>query len=315
MRLSRSIFDSGSERQVFRALEQRWSGKLRLYPQLPLSKIVVLEPNDTLSDGERRAFYGTNLDYTFCDRRDRPLFSIEFDGIGGGFDRDGQYQPARDTRDPHRKLKMDFKLCVTRDVGYPLLVVSFDELEQLDAKDSLTILDGIVARLVVNQEQPKIIEQLVADHADLMADLKPSEADEVLQDLVLQSGVQAEMDNDPLERARWEALAEAGRYGVSGGYGTTWLYEPPLPASDAEGPLGISPEVLRQRIDGFNMANRVGCRATVATPRGEITRTVWMRNVGRCAGLMMELVAENAALMLAFRQAAAMMSEHVDRDE
>jgi hypothetical protein len=45
---------------------------------------------------------------------------------------------------------------------------------------------------------------------------------------------------------------------------------------------------------------------------GEVTRTVWLRNVGRGAGLTMEFVAENAALMLAFRQAAAIMSEHVD---
>ena len=102
MKLSRSIFDSDPEREVFRALEQRWSAKLRLYPQLPLSKIVVLEPTDRLTDGQRRTFYGTNIDYTFCDRDDRPLFSIEFDGIGGGFDRNGEYQQARRTSNPTR---------------------------------------------------------------------------------------------------------------------------------------------------------------------------------------------------------------------
>jgi hypothetical protein len=152
VKLSESIFDSDPEREVFRALEQRWSDKLRLYPQLPLSKIVVLEPTDQLTDGQRRMFYGTNVDNTFCDQRDRALFSFEFDGIGGGFDRNGTYQQAHPTNDPHRKLKMDFKLRITRELGYRLLVVSFEELEELDAKESLTILDGIVARLVVMHE-------------------------------------------------------------------------------------------------------------------------------------------------------------------
>jgi hypothetical protein len=312
VKLSRSIFDSGSEREVFRALEQRWSEKLRLYPQLPLSKIVVLEPTDRLSDGERRTFFATNVDYTFCDQRDRPLFSIEFDGIGGGFDRDGQYQQARATSDPYRKLKMDFKLRVTRDLGYPLLVVSFDELETIDAKDSLTILDGIVARFVVMREEPKLIEQLLDDNADLLSGLQPWEADDVIQDLVLQAGVLAEMENDPLERARWDALADADRYGLSGGHSTTWLYDPPLAEPDGIGPFGISPDLVLQRAAGMNRADRVGCCAIVDTPLGEVTRTVWLRNVGRSAGLMMEFVAENAALMLAFRHAASRMSEYID---
>jgi hypothetical protein len=313
VKLSPSIFDSNSEREVFKALEQRWSERLRLYPQLPLSKIVVIEPSDHLSSGERRTFYGTNVDYTFCDLTDRPRFSIEFDGIGHGFDHAGEYRQVRPTKDPHRKLKLDFKLRVTRGLGYPLVIVSFEELEALDASESLTILDGIVARLVVMQEYPRLVEELVEDEAENLAALDREAAHELAQDLVLQAEVQTEIENDPLERARWEAEMEASRYGAGTPYGATWLYDPPLPDSDGAGPFGISPEVLRQRIEGFNRAERVGCRATVGTPMGDVTRVVWMRNVGRDIGLMMEQVAENAALMLAFRQAAAMMSEHVDR--
>jgi len=312
MKLSRSIFDSGSERDVFKALEQRWAERLRLYPQLPLSKIVVLEPSDCLTDGERRTFYGTNVDYTFCDVHDRPLFSIEFDGIGGGFDRAGEYQPQRDSGDPHRKLKMDFKLRVTREVGYALIVVSFEEVEPLDARESLTVLDGIVAWLVVRREESRLVQEMAEESADVIASLPTWERDEFVQNLVLEAGVQAEMENDPLERAKWDAIAEGDRYGLKGAHATEWLYDPPLAESDGAGPLGISLEVMRQRIDGFNQAERVGCRATVPTPLGEITRTVWLRNVGRSAGLMMEHVAENAAVMLAFRHAAARLSEHRD---
>jgi hypothetical protein len=253
------------------------------------------------------------VDYTFCDLRDRPLFSIEFDGIGAGFSRAGKYAQGRTTSDPHRKLKMDFKLRLAQRVLYPLVVVSFDELEELDAEASLTILDGIVARLVTKHEESELIQRMVDDRRDEFAELSDYEAQELGQDLVLQAGVQAEMENDPLCRARWEALGEANRYGVKGSYRHQWLYDPPLPEADGVPPLGISPEVVLARAAGMRSAARVGCRATVETPLGPITREIWLRNVGQDVGLMPELIAENAALMLAFRGAAARMSEHVDR--
>jgi hypothetical protein len=156
-----------------------------------------------------------------------------------------------------------------------------------------------------------LIQQLLDENADLLADLQPWEADDFIQDLVLQAGVEASIE-DPLEQAVWEAQADANRYGVRGRRWTTWLYDPPLDEPDGAGPLGISPGVLRRRIDSANSAERVGCRATIETPMGEVTRTVWLRNVGRRAGVMIEFVAENAALMLAYRQAAAMMAEYVD---
>lgn len=134
------------------------------YPQLPFAKLVRVEPGDELTTGERSTYFATNVDYTFCDLRDRPLFSIEFDGIGGGFSRAGKYEQGRPTPDPHRKLKMDFKLPVARQVLYPLVVVSFPELEELDADASLTILDGIVARLVTKHEEAQLIDRMVEEH-------------------------------------------------------------------------------------------------------------------------------------------------------
>ena len=128
MRISKSIFDSNAEREAFLALESRWSPKVRPYPQLPLAKLIKLDKDDQLTPGQRQYFFATNVDYTFCVDGGQPLFSVEFDGIGGGYSSNGKYHQARSTVDPYRRLKMDFKLRVSREVGYPLVVVSFDQL-------------------------------------------------------------------------------------------------------------------------------------------------------------------------------------------
>lgn len=308
MRVSTSIFDSEAEREAFLALESRWSPKIRPYPQLPLAKLVKLDASDKLTAGQRRFFYATNVDYTFCVDDGQPLFSVEFDGIGGGYSSGGKYRQARATDDPHRQLKMDFKLDVSDQVGYPLVVVSFDELQALDGKESLTILDGIVAQFVTRREEDALFKELVDDHADTIGQLAGSECDEYMEDLVLQAGVLAELEHDPIAIARMEAQQEAARFDLNG-YGTKWVFDPPLPdLSSWPPPI----ESMKERIDGWAKAQRMGVRAEVPTPLGAVVKTVWLRNIGHGSGLTPHLIAEEIALMLAFRSAVAIMGEHYE---
>jgi hypothetical protein len=309
MRVSTSIFDSKAEREAFLALESRWSPRIRPYPQLPLAKLVKLDAGDKLTGGQRRFFYATNVDYTFCVDDGRPLFSVEFDGIGGGYSSNGKYRQARSTDDPHRQLKMDFKLRVSNQVGYPLVVVSFDELQALDGKESLTILDGIVAQFVTRREEDALFKELVDDQADMIEQLAGSERDEYMEDLVLQAGVLAELEHDPIVIARMEAQQEAGRFDLSR-HRKEWVFDPPLP--DLSGGWPPSVESFEARIDGWAKAERVGVRAEVPTPLGTVVKTVWLRNVGHGSGLTPHLIAEEVALMLAFRSAVAIMGEHFE---
>jgi hypothetical protein len=309
MRVSTSIFDSKAEREAFLALESRWSPRIRPYPQLPLAKLVKLDAGDKLTGGQRRFFYATNVDYTFCVDDGRPLFSVEFDGIGGGYSSNGKYRQARSTDDPHRQLKLDFKLRVSNQVGYPLVVVSFDELQALDGKESLTILDGIVAQFVTRREEDALFKELVDDQADMIEQLAGSERDEYMEDLVLQAGVLAELEHDPIAIARIEAQQEAERFDLSG-HRKQWVFDPPLP--DLSGDWPPSVESITARIDGWEKAERVGVRAEVPTPLGTVVKTVWLRNVGHGSGLTPHLIAEEVALMLAFRSAVAIMGEHFE---
>lgn len=309
MRISKSIFDSNAEREAFLALESRWSPKVRPYPQLPLAKLIKLDKDDQLTPGQRQYFFATNVDYTFCVDGGQPLFSVEFDGIGGGYSSNGKYHQARSTVDPYRRLKMDFKLRVSREVGYPLVVVSFDELQALDGKESLTILDGIVAQFVKHREESRLFEEMAEDQRQTIDQLSGTERDEYLQDLVLQAGVLAEIDHDPLAAACMEAQHQARRFGLSR-CSKQWVFDPPLPPVSS-GPLPTV-ESIRARIDAWANARRVGVRAEVPTPLGAVVKTAWIRNIGHGSGLTPHCIMENVAVMLAFRAAVAMMGEHFE---
>src|SRR4249920_612803 len=71
-----------------------------------------------LKTSHKRYFRSASVDFTFTDADGKPLLSIEFDGIGGGFGHGRRYVPARPTPDPNREWKMNFKLRATARAGF-----------------------------------------------------------------------------------------------------------------------------------------------------------------------------------------------------
>ena len=83
-----SIFGSRSEERGFRFIEHTWGEDYVVYPQIPLSALFTPDPKwrDTSN-----FFFKTSVDYVLCTNEGRPILAIDFDGLGGGFDRDGEY--------------------------------------------------------------------------------------------------------------------------------------------------------------------------------------------------------------------------------
>lgn len=157
-----SVFGSRSEYELYKSLKTKWRDRIAIYPNIPFSMII-----DGLTDAElgswKDYFYKTSIDFTFCRLEDqKPLFSVEFDGIGGGFSHDSQYQAGQSTRDPYRQEKMDFKLGLAQRVNYPLIVVSFPESEPLKRGEGITILDSIVGQMMLFKERGIQAEQLTS---------------------------------------------------------------------------------------------------------------------------------------------------------
>jgi hypothetical protein len=304
-----TVFDSKAEERVFRSLQSRWSSELVMYPSLPLAKLISLEEDDRLPASEQRFFYQTNVDYTFCTPEGRPLFSVEFDGLGGGFSKAGVYLPYRRTRDENRKWKLDTKLRFAAAVRYPLMVVSFEEVRSF-GDESITILDGIIGQFLAHHKVYDYaqIDPEVWDEYEGLGEYGEWARGELIQDALTFAEVESKLENDPL--ARRAAQEEHAAFGTYDGarYSIESLYDPPLPeALPLPEPLrSADPEYMANfmaRLAAWGKAIRVGCRVTVNTTRSRVVETVWARNVGHELGVSPEVVVENAAKYLAFKKA------------
>jgi hypothetical protein len=144
LRVKDNIFGSRPERRLYKALEGSWPDKLRLYPGLPFLSVIDWS-GARITPIERQYLENTSLDYTACDAAtDHPLISVEFDGLGRGFTRDGRYHEVVGGPDPNRQEKMNLKIRLARDAGYPLMVVSYDEATPISDDDELTVTHGLI---------------------------------------------------------------------------------------------------------------------------------------------------------------------------
>jgi hypothetical protein len=303
--MSHSVFGSNSEAKVFRRLQSRWSSHLSLYPSLPLASILELEAGD-LTPRERNFFLKTSVDYTFCEANGRPVLSIEFDGLGGGFSRRGKYIPARDTSDPYRKLKLDLKLRLAEQVYYPLIVISSDETQVVEEDDCLTILDGIIGACLSSRDTPRRIRGLIEESKVRLQGLSAEDVHEVFQDIVLQAETDAEFHFDPFVREGSKYEAMCIRAGITSRHSVEWLEDPPF---TRPGDMW-DPEWLAAHIEALKMLRRVGCRITVHAGNVTIVHTVWMRNI-EASGVPILSIVTNIAEYIAFKQASALLKKLV----
>jgi hypothetical protein len=247
-------------------------------------------------------FHNTNVDYTFCDLTDRPLFSIEYDGIGGGLSAGKEYRAKRATADPMRGQKMTLKLQAAALVEYPLLVVSVDELQALDGDEEFTILDGIVGNLLQHLAFPDLATAMLAEQQEVLDELPSWESDELARDVLLQAEVLAELEHDPLARRASQFKFRALELGAST-YRLEWMIDPDPRAVATEWPPAM--EQVQAGLEAADRAQRIGCRVVVDLPGNavpRIIRTAWMRNI-HAPGLVPETIVENMATYFAFKQA------------
>jgi hypothetical protein len=168
MRIKKSIFGSRDEYKVYRALQSRWSKYFALYPSLPFSCIIPFKSiKPFLTPEEREIFLKLNVDYTLCTKNAKPILSIEFDGLGKGFSKNGEYIPAK-THDPYRKLKMDLKLRIANMFNYPFFIISEKETKPFK-KLRLT-----------SELKPKIVEIKYASYNCRIIDLELTIVDGII---------------------------------------------------------------------------------------------------------------------------------------
>lgn len=273
--IKKSVFGSKAERELFTSLHSRWTARFDLWPSLPLAQIVDVDSaRGYLRDKEFDFFLKTNIDYTLCTKSGYPILSIEFDGLGKGHSRQGEYIQQEPTLDPHRKLKLDLKLKVAQKEKYPFFVVSFEESKPVHEDVGLTVVDGIIGQVLARQELQESLRTLYDKQKDHIESLHPSLQYEYVQDLVWDAEIQAELRWDPIAEQASRYECEAFERGIIRGYKTEYLSDPRLPDGDPFADFSV----MEKRISVIKNAVRVGCRIVADTPKVAIIETVWLRN-------------------------------------
>ena len=310
----KSIFDSAAERRVFTQLETRWSGKFNLYPQIPFSKLIDVDVSQ-ISRDETVFCLNSNVDYTFCVNADAPYLSVEFDGIGRGYSRDGRYIQVTDWVPPDRAWKLAFKVKVATECGYPFIVVSLDETKAVDAASSLTILDGVLAEFVTRDRARELMEQYAAKDVCLLSKLGSDELDDYVQDnIIIPAEVIAATETDPFEIGKARLQEDLRRrHDISVLEAESWVEDPPSGTIKSGVDPFTTPGWFDRRLAELKKVKRVGCRVTATAARGErigktttfegkpgdltIIKVAWVRNLSTVVPV--ESVAKRIASYLA----------------
>jgi hypothetical protein len=280
MSLRDSIFDNLNERNLYKHLKSIWGKIFNIYPQLPFTKIFDI---DTLNvnERERNFLLKTNIDYTICDKKDRPLMCIEFDEMGG-YNQEGKYIPnpkvipleGRELR----KKKLELKLRIAKEHQFPFFVVSFEETKKLiPEKIHLTILDGIIGKAIGRKRFREGINNFLKDLEDEINSIKDEEQrHEFIQDAI--TTYEAMVDLDPIANKAFEIMAilakRKRKIKSSGGIIFKPFTEPELPEIKDEFDI----EGLEKRLEARKNVEWVGCEVVCETPKGVIREKVKVRN-------------------------------------
>jgi hypothetical protein len=275
MKVQDFVFGSKSERRLYAALDTHWSDRFDLFPSLPFTAIIDIG-GAPLYQKQKDFLYKTSVDYTLCTKKGKPIVSVEFDGMGHGFSREGEYIQIVPSTDPNRKLKLDLKLKLCNDIGYPFFVVSYNEALPIGESISLTIVDGLIGQVLAQQSVNSLLNKRLANHRDILHDLSEDEKQEFFQELVVDAEVDAELMWNPIFRDAARLVTAAHEKGLWKEMSTERLVDPPFPSREPSSPADS--EAIQGRIRAFEHAVRLGCTVTVSTSEGEFAETAWVRN-------------------------------------
>ena len=204
------------------------------------------------------------------------MLGIEFDGLGRGYSRGGQYIGFVETpRDRQRPWKLGLKTWVANEARFPFIVVSYDEKSVLDSDKDLIVLHGIIGSFLSSRHLGARLAELVSENEDRLAEMSPADARDEIQDMVIAAEIDLDMEWNPVTRRGVELQTEIHRIDPSAQWHYSYLESPSRPANCDPWLKGFQPDTFKQWWDNIE---RIGCEYIVTTCRGVIARAVWVRN-------------------------------------
>lgn len=271
MNLRKSIFDGYHEKALFNHLKSNWKNHFNIYPQIPFTKIFDVEKLN-VSFKEKDFILKTNIDYTICDKLDKPLMCIEFDGWSHGYNRGGEY--IQIVENPLRKKKLELKLKIAIEKNFPFYIIAYDEKVYFSENIHLTVIDGIIGETIAKINFKEKINEYLEDSKDILNSMNEYDRHEYIQDLVISTEVELELEWNPISKKAAEISSILNSHRIVLSHGYRFLSKPELPEIkdffDIEG--------LKARIKAMKNVRWQGCEASCETPRGKVTQQAWVRN-------------------------------------
>lgn len=305
MKIRDSVFGSPKERELYSTLESRWADKFNLYPSLPFTSIIDIQGAD-VKEGEKRYLFKTSVDFTLCEKEtDKPIMSIDFDGLGHGFSHEEKYVQVRQSKDPFRKLKFDLKLRVAQKTSYDYIIVSFDEAHPFSEDSELTITDGLIGRILAKKRFKELLKErkeelgrvdlegfidFVETKGVYEAHAQQYTDSDYLQDRIRSLEAMADSEYNPISRLAWVVRDELVKLGIYEGEAGKYVEEPAAPV-----PKGASDvDTLERRIQVLSDPFiKVGCEVSfkVKGVQEEVSSKVFIRNFGSDSVLLAREIA------------------------
>jgi hypothetical protein len=290
-----TIFDSVSERELFDSIAGAWEPKFKLYPHIPFANLIDLDPH-LLSAEELSFLHKTTVDYALTTAAGEPLLAIEFDGLGHGLSREGQYiQVVGTSKDKNRAWKLNLKVRVANTAGFPLLVISYEEKAILDESLGLTIAHAIIGEFLARRATMPRMQELLSENWEWLEGLPEDERHEEIQDMLVAAEIDADMEYNPVARRGAELTGLINKLDIYSGARIQYEEDPPRPANAFPFMPGFDERAFS---DWWANVKRFGCTYTVITMRHRVSRTVWFRNLS-CVGISPFGLLEDVAKLVA----------------
>ena len=144
--------------RAYETIDRHLPSGWRLYANTPFSAIVEVQ-REELSQKRWDVYLKTSVDFVLSDSRHEPVLAIEFDGLGEGYSSGKKYVLDQEVeRDPYRELKTNFKLELCYAVGLPLVVISFEEIQNLTEDDMLSVVNSMIGMHIATREYHSTIQ-------------------------------------------------------------------------------------------------------------------------------------------------------------
>lgn len=158
--MEKSIFDSKSERTIFKRLKTIWNKYVDVFPQIPVRNLIEYDELKAFDENPKVVDYllKTSFDFVVCElETGNPILVVEFDGLSGGFSQKGKFFiESTPDFDKYRKLKMETKLRLCSEFRIPMIVVSYNESNLLsESGDWISILDAIIGDAIEKRAHEK----------------------------------------------------------------------------------------------------------------------------------------------------------------